>query len=86
VCVVASHNPDEARPAGDGGNRDARLSSASIGTDHPAHNGTRAKLQDSYLYYAELLIAVDGHSLSVPQPRAAPDDQDPDPRFGDTWT
>jgi hypothetical protein len=83
---VASHNPDEGRSAGDGGNRGARLSPASVGTDLPPENGTAAKLQDSYLYYAELLIAVDGHHLPVPQPRAAPDDRDQAPRFGDTWT
>jgi hypothetical protein len=83
---VASHYPDEGRSKGDGGNLDARLSSASVGTDHPGHNGTRAKLQDSYIYYAQLLVAVDGHSLPLPQPRAAPEGRDQDPRFGDTWT
>jgi hypothetical protein len=56
------------------------------GTDHPSHNGTRAKLQDSYVYYAELLVSVDGHSLPVPPPRPAPDDRDQDPRPGDTRT
>jgi hypothetical protein len=86
VYVVASHYPDEGRSAGDGGNGDARPSSAPVGTDHPARTGTRAELQDSYIYYAELLVAVDGRSLPVPPPRAAPDDRDQDPRFGDTWT
>jgi hypothetical protein len=83
---VASHYPDEGRSAGDGGNCDARLSSASVGTDHRAPTGTRAKLQDSYVYYAELLVAVDGRTVPVPPPRAAPDDRDQDPSFGDTWT
>jgi hypothetical protein len=83
---VASHYPDEARSAADGGHRDARLSSASADPDHAGYDRTRAKLQDSYIYYAELLVAVDGHSLPVPQPRAARDDQDQDPRFGDTCT
>jgi hypothetical protein len=83
---VAGHYPDQARSAGDDGRRDARLSSASAGPDHPGHDGTRAKPQDSYIYYAELLVAVDGHSLPVPQPRSAPDDRDQDPRFGDTCT
>ncbi len=83
---MAGHYPDEARSAGDGGHRDARPSSASAGPDHSGHDGTCAKLQDSYVYYAELLVAVDGHSLLVPQPRAAPDDRDQDPGFGDTCT
>jgi hypothetical protein len=86
VCVVASHYPDEARSAGDGGHREAQLSSASADPDHAGYDGTRAKLQDSYIYYAELLVAVDGQSLPVPQPRAAPDDRDQNPRFGDTRT
>jgi hypothetical protein len=86
VYVVASHNPDEGRSAGDGGNCDERLSSAPFGTDHPEHTRTRAKLQDSYIYYAELLVAVDGRSLPVQPPRIAPDGRDQDPRFGDTWT
>jgi len=97
VGVVASNYPDERRSASGTGDSLARLPLRTDGADHPAH----AEQQDSYTYYAELLIAVDGHSLSLPQPRATVDDLGPDlrtdravrpswddmvARFDDTWT
>jgi hypothetical protein len=77
---VTSNYPDEGRSASDSGGYQARHALA--GGDHP----TRAELPDSYTYYAELLVAVDGQSLSLPQPRATLDDPTPDPCFDDTWT
>ncbi len=61
----------------------------------------RAEVRDRETYYAELRFAVHCQSRSVPAPRAALDDQEPDSRerrpddeswddmtsrFGDTWT
>jgi hypothetical protein len=61
----------------------------------------RPELRDRETYYAELRFAVHCQSRSIPQPRAALDDQDTDltkrrpddeswddmiARFGDTWT
>jgi hypothetical protein len=101
VCVVASNYPDRGRPASDGGDSRARLPFRTGDADHPACTGARAELRDSYAYYAELLVAVDGHGLSIPQPRAALDDlrrdletdcagqqscDDMVARFDDTWT
>ena len=97
VCVVTSNYPDEGRSASDSGGYQARHAFRAGDADHP----TRAELGDSYTYYAELLVAVDGQSLSLPQPRAAVDDPEPDlrtdrttrpswddmvARFDDTWT
>jgi hypothetical protein len=79
---VASNYPDEGRSASDSGGYQARHAFGTGDADHP----TRAELRDSYTYYAELLVAVDGQSLSLPQPRAIQDDAGPDPRFDDTWT
>ena len=71
------------------------------GTSRPAHTEARAELRDRETYYAELRFAVHCQSRSIPQPRAALDDQDTDltkrrpddeswddiiARFGDTWT
>jgi hypothetical protein len=80
VFAVASNYPDEGRSASDSGGYQARHALGDA--DHP----TRAELGDSYTYYAELLVAVDGQSLSLPQPRATLDDPGPDPSFDDTWT
>lgn len=94
---MASNDPEEGRAASNGGHPCAALSFRSGGADHPAHTKARPDLSDSYIYYAELLLAVDGHSLSVPRPRASLDDLRPDfagsqsreatvVRFDDTWT
>lgn len=75
---MASNHPDRGRPASDGGEPRAGLQLRTGDCDRPARTGARAEGRDSYTYYAELLI--DGHSLSVPQPRAALDDLRPDLR------
>jgi hypothetical protein len=82
VCAVTSNYPDEGRSASDGGGYQARHAFRTSDPDHP----TRAELRDDYTYYAELLVAVDGQSLSLPQPRATLDDPGPDLSFDDTWT
>ncbi len=61
----------------------------------------RAEVRDRETYYTELRLAVHCQSRSIPAPRAALDDQEPDTRkrrpddgswddmtfrFGDTWT
>jgi len=61
----------------------------------------RAEVRDRETYYAELRFAVHCQNRSIPLPRAAPDNQEPDTpkrrpddecwddmiaRFGDTWT
>jgi hypothetical protein len=70
------------------------------GEDRP-ESGARPELRDRQAYYTELRFAVHCQSRSIPQPRAALDDQDTDltkrrpddeswddviARFGDTWT
>ena len=49
----------------------------------------RPELRDRETYYAELRFAVHCQSRSIPQPRAAPDDEGQDDMTacsGDTWT
>ena len=98
---MASNYPDEGLPANEDGDFRADLPSRIGGTGHPAHTEARAELRDRETYYAELRFAVHCQSRSIPLPRAALDDQEPDTpkrrpddeswddmtaRFGDTWT
>ena len=70
-----------------------------MASKHPAE--ARPELRDRQTYYEELRFAVHCQSRSIPQPRAALDDQgtaliqrrpgddswdDMIARFGDTWT
>jgi hypothetical protein len=82
VWAVSSNYPGEGRSANDSGGYQARHALRTGGASRPAP----AELRVSYTYYAELLVAVDGQSLSLPQPRAALDDPGPGLRFDDTWT
>ena len=67
----------------------------------PIDTEARAEVRDRETYYTELRFAVHCQSRSIPAPRAALDDQEPDTRkrrpdqeswddiiarFGDTWT
>jgi hypothetical protein len=87
VCAVASNYPDEGRSASDSNGYQARHAFRPGDSSHP----TRTEPRDSYTYYAELLVAVDGHGLSLPPPRASLDDPGPAALdmtvgFDDTWT
>jgi hypothetical protein len=79
----------------------AELSYREPGVDRPIDTEARAEVRDRETYYAELRLAVHCQSRSIPAPRAALDDQEPDTRerrpddgswddmtgrFGDTWT
>jgi hypothetical protein len=74
-----------------------------VASNYPGEGqpAARPELRDRETYYAELRFAVHCQSRSIPQPRAALDDQDTDltkrrpddeswddmiARFGDTWT
>lgn len=96
-----SEYPDEGQAARDDGDSGARLPSRIGGTEHHVPAEARPELRDRETYYAELRFAVHCQSRSIPQPRAALDDQETDPwkrrpddeswddmtaRFGDTWT
>ena len=98
---MASNYPDEGLPANEGGDYSADLPFRTGGMSRPAHTEARAELRDRETYYAELRFAVHCESRSIPQPRAALDDQETDKpkrrpddeswddmtaRFGDTWT
>jgi hypothetical protein len=98
---VASNYAYEGRPAGDAEGEHSRLPIRTAGASRPAHTEARAELRDRETYYAELRLAVHCQSRSIPAPRAALDDQEPDTRerrpddgswddmtgrFGDTWT
>jgi hypothetical protein len=78
VCAVASYYPDEGQSASDGGDSSARLPFRSGGADRPADTEARAEVRDRETYYAELRFAVHCQSRSIPLPRAALDDQEPD--------
>jgi hypothetical protein len=101
VCVVDSEYPDESQSATDDGDSGARLPFRTGGSEHHAPVEARPELRDRETYYAELRLAVHCQSRSIPQPRAAPEDQGtntwprrPDDEswddmtagFGDTWT
>ena len=78
-----------------------RLPFRETGADRQTPIEARAEVRDRETYYAELRFAVHCQSRSIPQPRAALDDQETDTpkrrpddeswddmtaRFGDTWT
>jgi hypothetical protein len=101
VYPVASSYPDEGLSAPDDGDSGARLPFRGGGADRTAPVEARAEVRDRETYYAELRFAVHCQSRSIPQPRAALDDQETDTpkrrpddeswddmvaRFGDTWT
>jgi hypothetical protein len=101
VCVVDSRYPDEGQSAADDGDSGAPLPFRAGGAERPAPVEARPELRDRETYYAELRFAVHCQSRSIPQPRAAledqvtdiskrrPDDEswdDMTARFGDTWT
>ena len=96
-----SSYPDEGLSAPDDGDSGARLPFRGSGADRPVPVEARAEVRDRETYYAELRFAVHCESRSIPQPRAALDDQETDKptrrpddeswddmiaRFGDTWT
>lgn len=93
---MPNNHPDDGRSASEAGDRGPGPASEPGAADRQAPTGIRAELPDGYAYYAELLIAVDGHHLPVPQPRTAQDDRETHrasanskqdmARFGDTWT
>jgi hypothetical protein len=101
VRVVASKYPDEGQPTSDDGDSGSGLPFRTGGPERTPPAEARPELRDRETYYAELRFAVHCQSRSIPQPRAALDDQDTDPakrgpddeswddmiaRFGDTWT
>jgi hypothetical protein len=101
VYVVDSKYPDEGQSASDDGDSGARLPFRTGGSEHHAPVEARPELRDRETYYTELRFAVHCQSRSIPQPRAALEDQEtetwkrrPDDeswddmtaRFGDTWT
>jgi hypothetical protein len=104
VWVVASKYEDEGQSPDEGAESIARLPFRETGGARPdPMNSTeaRAEVRDRETYYAELRFAVHCQSRSIPLPRAALDDQEPDlpkrrpddeswddmtARFGDTWT
>jgi hypothetical protein len=99
---VDSKYPDEGQSASDDGDSGARLPfRTGGGPEHHAPVEARPELRDRETYYAELRFAVHCQSRSIPQPRAALEDQETDTwkrrpddeswddmtaRFGDTWT
>jgi hypothetical protein len=104
VWVVASKYEDEGQSPDEGAESIARLPFRETGAARPdPMNSTeaRAEVRDRETYYQELRFAVHCQSRSIPLPRAALDDQEPDipkrrpddeswddmtARFGDTWT
>ena len=101
VWVVASKDEDEDRSPDEGTGSCDRLPFRETGAGHLAPIEARAEVRDRETYYAELRFAVHCQSRSIPLPRAALDDQEPDTpkrrpddeswddmtaRFGDTWT
>jgi hypothetical protein len=98
---VASKYPDEGQPASNDGDSCAALPFRTGGPERTPSAEARPELRDRETYYAELRFAVHCQSRSIPQPRAALDDQDTDlaqrrpddegwddmiARLGDTWT
>jgi hypothetical protein len=101
VRVVASKYPGEGQPASDDGDSCAALPLRTGGPERTPSAEARPELRDRETYYAELRFAVHCQSRSIPQPRAALDDQERDltqrrpddeswddmtTRFGATWT
>jgi hypothetical protein len=101
VHVVASKYSGEGQPATSAGDSGAELPFRAGGTKRTPPAEARPELRDRETYHAELRFAVHCQSRSIPQPRAALDDQDTDltkrrpddeswddiiARFGDTWT
>jgi len=104
VWAVASRYEDEGQSPEEGTDSCARLPFRETGAGRPAPTTAaeaRAEVRDRETYYAELRFAVHCQSRSIPLPRAALDDQEPDTpkrrpedeswddmtaRFGDTWT
>ena len=98
---MASKYPDGDLSASDDGDSGAELPSRAGGTERSTPAEARPELRDRETYYTELRFAVHCQSRSIPQPRAALDDQgtalirrrpgddsrdDMTARFGDTWT
>ena len=98
---MASKHPDEGLSASDDGDSAAELLFRTGGTERTTPAEARPELRDRETYYTELRFAVHCQSRSIPQPRAALDDQGTDKpkrrpddeswddmiaRFGDTWT
>jgi hypothetical protein len=98
---MASKYSDEGQPASSAGHTGAGLPFRIGGTERTPSAEACPELRDRETYYAELRFAVHCQSRSIPQPRAALDDQDTDltkrrpddeswddiiARFGDTWT
>ena len=98
---MASKHPDEGLSASDDGDSTAELPFRASGTERTMPAEARPELRDRETYYTELRFAVHCQSRSIPQPRAALDDQGTDliqrrpdggsrddmtARFGDTWT
>jgi hypothetical protein len=101
VCVLASKYSGEGQPASGVGDSGAGPPFRTGGAERTPLAEARPELRDRETYYAELRFAVHCQSRSIPQPRAALDDQDADlaerrpddeswddiiARFGDTWT
>ena len=98
---MASKYPDEGQPASDDDESGAGLPFRTGGPARTPPAEARPELRDRETYYTELRFAVHCQSRSIPQPRAALDDQgtalirrrpgddswdDMTARFGDTWT
>jgi hypothetical protein len=98
---VASNHPEEGLSASDDGGSGAELPFQAGSAERMTPAEARPELRDRETYYTELRFAVHCQSRSIPQPRAAVDDQEteltqrrPDDerwddmtaRFGDTWT
>jgi|SRR5580658_823793 hypothetical protein len=102
VWVVASKYEDESQSPDERADSAARLPFREAAAGRPTPTEARAEVRDRETYYAELRFAVHCQSRSIPQPRAALDDQETDTpkrrrpddeswddmtaRFGDTWT
>jgi hypothetical protein len=98
---VDSKFTDDDESPEDRADSSARLPFREADVGRPVDTEARAEVRDRETYYAELRLAVHCQSRSIPAPRAALDDQEPDTRkrrpddggwddmtarFGDTWT
>ena len=98
---MVSKYSGEGQPTSGADDSGAGLPFQTGGAEHTPPAEARPELRDRETYYAELRFAVHCQSRSIPQPRAALDDQDADltqrrpddegwddmiARFGDTWT
>ena len=98
---MASKYSGEGQSASGAGDSRAGHPSRTGATERTPPLEARPELRDRETYHAELRFAVHCQSRSIPQPRAALDDQDTDltkrrpddeswddmiARFGDTWT